>query len=319
MNDEPEIFYTLPLPFGAALPLWRRCFGTGPGPRVAVTAGIHGDELEGVYLCHRLAAWLEALEQRAPEALRGRIELYPALNPTALDGLRRTIPGCETDLNRSFPGHPQGLPAQRLAHAVLQALDGCDLVVDVHASNRYLQELPQVRIEQRWAETLLPLARVLGLPLIWVHGAVNILESSLASNLNRRATPCLLLELGNGDSHTPAYAESLCAGLLRLWRHLGVLDDESEQAGPASLLAGDDDIQVVHSDSAGGLFLPTVQVGERVFAGQSLGRIVSPLRARPLAETVAPSDGLLFTLRRAHPVPQGTLLARIVTDTEVRP
>src|SRR5262245_30147909 len=112
MEIRRETFFRLELPYREGLSLERAVFRGGRGPRVAIVSGIHGDELEGLYVCHRLAARLEAIEAAHPGALRGSLELYPALNPLGLDTLQRRVPIYDVDLNRIFPGHPQGLLPQ---------------------------------------------------------------------------------------------------------------------------------------------------------------------------------------------------------------
>jgi predicted deacylase len=166
-----ETFFSLQLPYRERLALERTVFEGGAGPKVAIVSGVHGDELEGLYVCHRLAAWCEALEKSRPEALLGQLELYPALNPLGLDTLTRSVPIYGVDLNRNFPGHPEGLLPHRLAHGALRALAGAALVVDIHASNIYLREIPQVRIARAFADRLVPLARGMNLDVIWVHEA----------------------------------------------------------------------------------------------------------------------------------------------------
>jgi len=104
MQIDHDSILTLELPYREQLQLHRTVFHGGAGPKVAVVAGIHGDELEGLYVCHRLAAWLEELALTQSDALRGRVELYPALNPLGIDTLQRFVPVFDTDLNRNFPG-----------------------------------------------------------------------------------------------------------------------------------------------------------------------------------------------------------------------
>ena len=171
-----ETFFTIELPFCERMKIRRTRFSGGDGPRVAVIAGVHGDELEGLYVCHRLAAWLEELLATAPHALIGSVELYPALNTLGLDTLTRGLPVFDTDLNRAFPGAAGGPLPKRLADAVMTALTGASLVVDIHASNIYLREIPQVRINQEFELRLVPLARRMNLDLIWLHGAATVLE-----------------------------------------------------------------------------------------------------------------------------------------------
>src|SRR5215510_5887278 len=105
MDIHHDSILTLELPYRERLALRRTVFHGRDGLKVAVFAGIHGDELEGLYVCHRLAAWMEALTSTQPHALLGHFELFPAMNPLGLDTLQRLVPVYETDLNRNFPGH----------------------------------------------------------------------------------------------------------------------------------------------------------------------------------------------------------------------
>jgi uncharacterized protein len=156
MHITHDSILTLELPYRERLALRRTVFHGGYGPKVAVLAGIHGDELEGLYVCHRLAAWLEQLASTRPEAILGQVELYPAMNPLGLDTLTRLVPVYETDLNRNFPGHAEGPLPQRIAEAAMRHLRDAALVIDIHASNVFLREIPQVRINQTFAECWCP-------------------------------------------------------------------------------------------------------------------------------------------------------------------
>jgi hypothetical protein len=313
MRIRSETFFALELPYRERLVLERTVFEGGAGPRVAITSGIHGDELEGLYVCHRLASWLEELAKQRPDALLGQVELYPALNPLGLDTLRRAVPIYDVDLNRNFPGHPEGLLPHRLADAAMRALDGAALVVDIHASNVFLREIPQVRIARAFEDALVPLARGMNLDLVWVHEASTVLENTIAHSLNARGVPCLVVEMGVGMRVTPAFAEQVAIGILHAWRALGVLaeDVELETLTHAPLVAHDGNVHYLNAEVSG-LFVPTAAHWMAVGARQLLGRIVSPLRGDVLAEVRSPVEGVLFTLREYPLVYEGSLLARIM-------
>ena len=313
MRIRRETFFSLELPYRERLALERTVFEGGPGPKVAIVSGVHGDELEGLYVCHRLAAWCEALEKTRPEALLGQLELYPALNPLGLDTLTRSVPIYGVDLNRNFPGHPEGLLPHRLAHAALRALSGAALVVDIHASNVYLREIPQVRIARAFADTLVPLARGMNLDVIWVHEASTVLEHTIAHSLNAAGVPCLVVEMGVGMRVTPRFADQVVIGILQACRALGVLapDLELEPASHAPLVAHDGNVHYVNAEVSG-LFVPDAAHWMAVGRSQRLGRIVSPLGGEALAEVRSPVEGLLFTLREYPLVYEGSLLARVM-------
>jgi predicted deacylase len=314
MTVTEEKFFTLELPYCERLVLERTVFDSAAGgPRVAVVSGVHGDELEGLYVCHRLAMWLEELAKRRPRALRGRVELYPALNPLGLDTLRRSVPIYDVDLNRNFPGHAEGLLPHRLSHAVMTALADASLVVDIHASNVYLREIPQVRIARAFEETLVPLARVMNLDVIWLHEAVTVLENTVAHSLNATGVPCLVVEMGVGMRVTPAYADQVVIGILHAWKTLGVLapDVELEPTTHSPLVAHDGNVHYLNAEVSG-MFVPEAAHWMAVERGRLLGHIVSPLRGTVLEEVRSPVNGILFTLREYPLVYEGSLLARIM-------
>ena len=305
-----ETFFTLQMPYCENLELRRTVFRSGEGPRVAVTAGIHGDELEGLYVCHLLAAWLE---QQPAGALRGTVELYPALNTLGLDTLTRSLPVFDTDLNRNFPGSPDGDVPHRMSNAVMEALAGADLVIDIHASNIFLREIPQVRVNQDFSGLLVPLARKMNLDLIWLHGAVTVLESTIAHSLNSRGVPCLVVEMGVGMRITPEYCSQLVTGILTVWQELGVVAPEIilPPLDHHPFVADDSNVHYLNAQTSG-MFIPSASHWTDVRKGELLGTIVSPHHGEHLSEVRSPVDGILFTLREYPIVYEGSLMARIM-------
>ncbi len=314
-----ETFFTLQMPYCENLELRRTVFRFGEGPRVAVTSGIHGDELEGLYVCHLLAAWLEQLHATSPASLRGTVELYPALNTLGIDTLTRSLPVFDTDLNRNFPGSPDGAIPHRIAHAIMGSLAGADLVIDIHASNIFLREIPQVRINQECADKLVPLARMMNLDLIWLHSAVTVLESTIAHSLNSNGVPCLVVEMGVGMRITPEYCEQLVTGILAVWQELGIIAPEVRLTPQLHhpLVADDSNVHYLNAQTSG-LFVPSASHWTDVHKGELLGTIVSPHHGGILSQLRSPVDGILFTLREYPIVYEGSLVARIMAVKQRR-
>ena len=313
MEKRLETILSLQLPYRDQLVVQRSVYRGGDGPRAAVVAGMHGDELEGLYVCHLLAAMLERYEQEHPGSLLGQVELYPAINPLGLESRMREVPLYGTDLNRNFPGHRYGLLPQRLADAVMKAVGGASLVVDVHGSNVFVRELAQVRFNSRFGGDLLPLARTLGLPVIWSLPSECILEAGLSHSLNISGVPCLVVEMGCGMRLTPDSAQQVAAGIVRGWQQIGVLSGDLPLAPPGDppLQVDEDTLHVVNAVDAG-LFVPQVAHGAWVDSGQTLGQIVSPFDGGAGVRVAAPVAGLVFSLREYPLVYEGSLLARIV-------
>jgi predicted deacylase len=308
-----ETFFTIEMPYREQMEIRRTVFRGGDGPRVAVVAGIHGDELEGLYVCHRLAVWLDELQRTNPAGLLGSVELYPAVNTLGLDTLTRGLPVFDTDLNRSFPGSAGGPLPDRLAAALMVELAGVSLVVDIHASNIYLREIPQVRINQEFEDRLVPIARRMNLDLIWLHGAATVLETTVAHSLNSSGSPCLVVEMGVGMRITPEYCDQLVIGILAAWKDLGVLasDVVIPETTHTALIADDSNVHYLNAQTSG-MFVSSTSHWTDVRRGELLGTIVSPFCGDVLSEVRSPVDGILFTLREYPLVYEGSLMARVM-------
>ncbi len=109
----------------------------GSGPTVLLTGANHGDEYEGPVALAKLAASLRA------DDVNGRVIIVPYLNYPALRAGRRTSPIDQGNLNRSFPGRPDGTVTQKIADYVQRyLLPMADLVLDIHSGGRTLDFLP---------------------------------------------------------------------------------------------------------------------------------------------------------------------------------
>ncbi len=280
--------------------------GSDRGKRLCIVTGTHGDELEGQYAVYLLNRRI----QEHPELLHGTVDIYPAINPLGINTIQRGVPLFDLDLNRVFPGNTDGPMAEYYANCVVEDIRGADIAIDIHASNIYLKELPQVRISEETAPELVPLAKQLNVDFVWIHAAATVLESTLAHSLNTIGTKCLVVEMGVGMRITKSYGEQLVDGILNLMRSEGMWDGDTVL--PRKPIVSKDEVAFLNADNAG-IFLPSVQHNGVVHKGQELAVIADPLTGQVLDTLTAPANGLLFTLREYPIVYPGSLLARILT------
>ncbi len=295
----------VPLAVGEDLTIQKNRIGSG-GKRLCVVTGTHGDELEGQYVAWRLARLLNA----HPEQLQGTVDIYPALNPLGISTMTRGIPLCDLDMNRTFPGSEQGSMSEFVASRLIKDIEGADACIDIHASNIFLRELPQVRINVNTAERLVPLAKELNMNLIWVHAAATVLESTLAHSLNALGTPTLVVEMGVGMRLTRSYGDRLLTGILSLMAHLGMWNAPVMPVAPP-IVSSDGHVSFLNA-SGPGIFIPAVAHADYVEQGQLLGSVVDPLSGEICETLKSPTSGLLFTLREYPVVYEGSLIARIL-------
>ncbi len=308
-----EEVLTIELPVGENFRIQRCRYAPKKGKstkRISIVSGIHGDELEGQYVCFLLGEWLRA----HPESIRGTIDIYPAINSLGIDSITRTIPFYDVDLNRIFPGSKEDfLPAQ-IAHGVVDVMRGSDFAIDIHSSNIYLREIPQVRIAKSQEKALVPLANLLNIDFVWVHDAVTVLESTFAHAMNTIGTKTLVVEMGVGMRLGKSNGEQLLDGLLNLMRHEGILEIPSFKVRfPMQSHEG----EVAYLNAAcPGLFVPAIEHCQIITKGEVVGHIVNALNGQIMDEVLAPIGGMLFTLRAYPIVYEGSLLGRIFGEKE---
>lgn len=275
--------------------------------RVCIVTGTHGDELEGQMVCYLMARRL----QEQLENLDGTVEIYPALNPLGIDTIQRGIPNFDLDMNRIFPGDKNGTMAEQAAYTIIEDLKGADLVIDVHSSNLYLRETPQVRINVLNEEELVPLARQLGVDFIWVHDAATVLEATLAHSLNSTGTKCLVVEMGVGERINHKMCNHLTDGIFHLMKEMDMWKGEVKTGGlEESKVCKGDKVAFLNAGTSG-VFITELRTGVTVTKGEELGQIVEPLTGKVLSRVVSPVDGYLFTIRAYPIVYEGSLMARI--------
>lgn len=278
----------------------------GDEKRISIVTGIHGDELEGQYVCYQL---LKRIYDNI-SMLDGIVDIYPAMNPLGIDSITRGIPGFDLDMNRIFPGNRNGSMTEYVASEIINDISGSSACVDIHASNIYLKEIPQIRINEISQEKLIPLAKLLNVDFIWVHSAATVLESTLAYSLNEIGVPTLVVEMGVGMRITKEYCNQLVDGIFCLMKELGIWSgDVITPKEP--IVSVDRNVNFINAVAAG-IFVPEVDHWKNIKKDEVIGNILNPLTGSVVDRILSPCNGIVFTLREYPVVDEGSLIARIL-------
>lgn len=244
------------------------------GPRVLLIAGNHGDEWEGQIVL------MNFLRRVQHSDVRGTIVILSAANAPAVEAGRRVSPLDEGNLNRCFPGKPDGPPTWAIAHFIESSLlPGTDLVCDFHSGGSSLEYLPSTVIvrprEEHKLQYVLSLAYQFGLPVGFITDVPASGDQSLSGACERAGgIPYLSTELGGSGTVDLQALRAAEVGLLRLLGHVGALprDQECAKTQKVRLFSRHPARDYVYSPAAG-VFEPHVELGERVQAGQVAGVI----------------------------------------------
>lgn len=250
--------------------------GIKPGPRLCLTAGVHGDELNGVEVVRRLAYKIE------PDQLAGTVIAVPIVNLLGFSRGTRYLPD-RRDLNRFFPGSPNGSSASRIAHSFFSAIiDHCDALVDFHTGSLDRANLPQVRGDLT-IPSVVEFTRGFGATAV-LHspGALGMLRYAASTH----GVPSVTFEIGGPMRLQPEEIEHGEQAIETLMHKMGMVERRRRWDEPQAVFYESTWVRV----DQGGMLFSEVKLGDRVTAGQRLGRVIDPVSNRS-AEILVPEDG----------------------------
>lgn len=254
--------------------------GKRSGPVLCVSAGIHGDEINGVEIVRRL------LDQTSLSRLRGTLIAVPVVNVFGFLQQTRYLPD-RRDLNRSFPGSETGSLAARLAHLFMDSvMSHCDHGIDLHTGAIHRTNLPQIRACLDDERTL-SLARAFDTPVIV---EADLREGSLRSAAADRGIPMLLYEAGEALRFDEIAIRAGVRGVTGVMRELGMLPRSRAARRRAEPAIARDSTWVRAPDS--GIFHARMRLGARVRKGDVIGRLMSPF-GEAEEDIVAPVGGII--------------------------
>jgi predicted deacylase len=282
--------------------------GNQDGPVLWMHACVHGNEYCGTYSIH---TFLNSLD---PAGLKGSIVALPILNLTAFRSSRRTSPfeGFNNgDMNRCFPGNPNGGFTEQAAAAVYAAMKGTAThLVDFHTA---------FTSTTRWAlysDLGGEVSRV-GRLMAEAFGYENTLPTpagtlvgSALMTAGADGVPGYIVEAGGlGPAFTRETVNDVAERLRNLARAIGLLDGEVTQYGPLTLFSN------FHWATAprGGLFRPKVACGETITEGDVVGTYYDQF-GEPNGDVHSPASGVVLAHHPGPIIPQGDVLIHIGLD-----
>jgi hypothetical protein len=280
--------------------------GREAGPCLAVVAGVHGDEPEGIVALDRL--WRE----ETLTELRGTLLLVPVANPPAFAAHQRRSPLDGLDLNRVFPGDPRGTPYQRLARSLFELVAGnAQFLYTLHSWYATGDALPHVEFQDGPPAREASLAGALACEFPYAR-ASDWHPGLFPRTISDAGIPAIECEVGGGGRLSDAYRDVTRQSVLALMRHLRMLPGTAP-AAPRAIICRSLDLVA----TTGGMLRLAVGLGDRVAQDEEVG-VVTDLHGHGRERLRAPAAGLVAALRHAVSVRPGDIVLRLLTATGLR-
>ena len=286
--------------------------GTRPGPVLALTAGIHGDELNGVSVAHHLIHGDDHIagtddDRISREELVGTVICVPVINIEGMLLEQRGAPD-NKDINRLFPGKKQGNQSQRIAYALFQSVvKRADYLIDLHSAPHSRTNLPHVRANFDRKECM-ELARAFGTQII-LHSKGP--KGSLRRTATNDGTPTILLEAGTAHRFEMDAVHAGIEGVLNVMGHLGMIERETRLPAVRLLVRRSKWARA----EAGGLLYSLVNAGDHVKKGQEIALVTDPL-GEQTHSIESPRTGVIVGLALNPLIRAGDPIANIVLCSE---
>ncbi len=269
--------------------------GAQPGPVLLTLAGIHGDEYEGPLASMRLFRELK------PADLRGTLVSITVANPLAFSAARRETPSDGVNLNRAFPGDPNGSVTQQIAYWIGERLiRHADACIDLH-SGGHQSDIPTMtgykvgddavgQMRRRMAEAF-------GAPVISPY--LNHLPGQAMGFAETVGVPTIYTECPAFRRLNAPAAAIYQRGVRNVLRLLEMLGGPMEDGGKAIRIFDEGKAEYGVAPTVAGFFVPERNVMDYVKAGERLG-VVLDMTGAEVEVLRAPADGYIHMRQWRH-------------------
>ena len=241
----------------------------GKGPTILFTGANHGDEYEGPVALFDLANQIKA------EDISGRVIIIPGMNYPAFQAGKRTSPIDGGNMNRVFPGNPEGTFTEKIADYFSRTLlPLADYVLDFHSGGKTLDFLPfccaHVLENKKQQAKCIAAMKAFNAPhsvMLLEIDATNMYDTA-AENMGKVFISTELAGGGTTSAYTVGIAKK---GIRNILRHAGITKGEMEVDETLSLDMPDERCYVFSETS--GLVEHCVDLGDEVKKGQLVAKV----------------------------------------------
>lgn len=272
-----------------------------PGPTVLITAGIHGDEVNGVEIVRQIIA------KGINKPNKGTIICIPVINVFGFIHMDREFPDGR-DLNRVFPGGKTGSLASRVAHKLIsEIVPHADLILDYHTGGADRFNAAQIRIIKSDTH-LKKLATTFGPPFVLIS---KNMSKSFRNTCYKLGKPILLFEGGKSFYIDSAITNSGVNGAKRILNHLGMLSKKFKVSKPKKKCVFIEESTWIRAKYSG-MFRASVKINQWAKKDEVIGHITDPYgKFHHFVKT--PNNGYIFNVNHSPIIYQGDALFHIST------
>lgn len=276
-------------------------WGAKKGPTLLLNAAVHGNEVVGVEVVRKI------VDEIDPADLRGNLVAVPIVNPMAFTSGQRWDPYDNVDMNRIFPGDPEGTMTERVAHSFFAIFARrADYIIDLHSAEFPDELIPHIRIRvDRPTRQYLDLVASTGINAVWKGPSI---KGMLQTQAFQSKIPCVTVEIGAAGAITKSDVTVGTTAVKNVMAVLGMIDEKASIPDRQILLQSN---EAWIRSPFGGIFKPAITLGQFVKKGDVIGDIIDPTSYKT-EDIESPLSGIVTGMSHQPIVRSGTRLAMVV-------
>jgi len=276
-------------------------WGAHDGPTLLLNAAVHGNEVVGVEVLRTIVDRID------PKTLHGNLLAVPIVNPMAFNSGQRWDPYYNIDMNRIFPGDSEGTMTERIAHRFFTTFAmHSDYILDLHSAEFPDELIPHIRIRvENPSQKYLDLVASTGINAVWVGPS---LKGMLQTESYRVKIPTSTIEIGAAGIITGTNVDIGTNAVMNVMHVLGMIEGEAVVPDHQVILASN---EAWVRSPIGGLFKPSIRLGQFVRTGDHIGDIIDPTSFET-HDLISPFPGIVTGMTHQPIVRSGTRLCMLV-------
>ena len=285
-------------------------YSYGSGEQAACIVGaMRGNEYQQLYICSLLAKRLAELEVQGDIVSGKEILLIPTLNYGSMNAKKTKWISDDSDINRSFPGNPNGTATSRIAAALLERVKNYSY--GIQFPSFYLKgiSIPHIKMMETGKEST-SLANLFGMPYVLTGTNRAFDVATLNYNWQNTGTQAFSVYSATTDTIDEYSANMAVSSVLRFLTRMGIIKYESH-GGYISTTLKESELVSVKAEEAG-FFKKLVGVNQEVKRGQVLAEIINPIDGCVKSEVIAPTDGIIFFAQDEPMVFQNVVVYKMI-------
>jgi predicted deacylase len=283
-------------------------WGSKDGPTLLLNAAVHGNEVVGVEVVRTI------VDEIDPKGLSGNLLAVPIVNPMAFNSGLRWDPYDNVDMNRIFPGDPEGTMTERIAGRFFSIFARrADYIIDLHSAEFPDELIPHIRQRvHRPTRRILELVASTGVNAVWKGPSIKGMLQTQAVEIN---VPCVTIEIGAAGLITKRDVLVGTTAVKNVMHVLGMIEGTALVPDRQILLESN---EAWVRSPIGGIFKPAIELGQFVEEGSAIGDIIDPTSYKT-EDIASPLSGIVTGMSHQPIVRSGTRLAMVVDFDKANP